>query len=34
MRWVKLLNWLVDLGEILCGGDDVEDDMTPCYSIS
>jgi hypothetical protein len=25
--WVELLNWLVDLDEILYGGDDVEDDI-------
>jgi hypothetical protein len=27
MRWVQLLNWLVDLDEILYGGDDFEDDI-------
>jgi hypothetical protein len=27
LRWVLLLNWLVDLDEILYGDDDIEDDI-------
>jgi hypothetical protein len=27
LRWVLLLNQLVDLNEILYGGDDIEDDL-------
>jgi hypothetical protein len=32
MRWVHLLNRLVELDEILCGGDAIEDDLDAIFS--